>query len=159
DDAGADTAVGDSTPPVDSGSDTSDTCTLSGAAAPSTVWAGGFGTTLTATGSLTSTGTITYAWSVVTKPGGSTATISGTSASTSFVPDLPGAYTLRVTASAACTSSKTADINITAVDAPVFYESLADLSTARLGATTLRIAGAVADPPVSGSPTYPAYIN
>ncbi|MCZ7599144.1 MAG: lamin tail domain-containing protein [Gammaproteobacteria bacterium] len=86
----------------------------------------GVAVTLTGSGSDPDGGAVTYAWSVVTRPTGSTAApASPSAASTSFTPDVAGSYTLRFCVTddegetACCTVGVSATPSCTPPAAPV----------------------------------------
>lgn len=69
-------------------------------------------------------GALTYAWTVVTVPVGSTivtaSLLGANSAKPTFTPDAPGAYALKVTVTAAGVSNDK-PVTVTVVAAPIFY--------------------------------------
>ncbi len=92
---------------------------------------------------------LTYAWSFVSQPGGSSAPLTGTSATASFTPDVAGAYVVRLSVSNG-TNTDTDEVTVTAeqgqiteLDGDVTADRTlaAGLYTVRSG-LTIRVTGA-----------------
>jgi hypothetical protein len=118
-------AIPDASTGVDSAPPTTNdaaTTNLTAVAQPVTVYFGQ-GVTLDGSGSTGPAG-FTYAWTVVTAPPGSgitTAALTGAAtAKPSFVPDRPGAYSLKLTVTAGSATVST-DVPVNVVDPPIFY--------------------------------------
>lgn len=88
-----------------------------------------------------------HAWSITARPAGSTAAVAlATAARTSFVPDLPGSYTLNLVVSDGKLSSEAAQITLTVAAAPVPLAIELGKPEPLEGTVRLSLSGTVAGP-------------